>query len=99
MSFYGLVLNAEFNGNLLIKIALSDIIEDVCLSRGKWGDEIFRLTSPGEFLKLVQYLFRHIWSGSEAFIYGMLAARYTPNYIDELVSRNLFVQVSGGLGF
>ena len=53
MVFNGLLANAQFIGDLLVKIALSDIIKDFYLSRGEGADDSFGLSPPGELLKLL----------------------------------------------
>ena len=53
MIFYGLLANAKLKCNLLVKIALGNIIEDFYLSRGKWRNKVFGFTLRGEFLKLM----------------------------------------------
>ena len=44
MVFNGLLADAQFSGNLLVQVSLSDVVEDFRLPGGEWRNEGFGLT-------------------------------------------------------
>ena len=73
MVFDGLFADAKLDGNLLIEIALCHVGEDFGLPWCEGGDKGFGAFTPGEVLKLLQYLMGYLGLGEEGIIDGMFA--------------------------
>ena len=90
----GLLADIQDVSDLLVEVTLSHVIEDFRLSWGEGGDEGGGLLLPGEFIELLQHLFRHAGTPGKDFIDGVFPLGAAPDGLHQLGSGDVLAEVS-----